>query len=335
MKNPKIHIAPFDGYKAQYVLFDSAYHFHDFIAQQEQKLQPNNARILERLNWNTDRRINQETSWYGLPAPKSTAELANHNRYIDMKLVKTLQEKIGKILVKRLLSMKDAQLEIPALQLNSKGLGVFSFAHAAMGLHRQQPTITNPPLQELLTQLRILNDTGNKVTSIRSSFLHFAHRSVVLPTVTLYIMAGSNARIQGDQLRYVGLGAAVLTQYLEARGIALQIHVLLGTFFNKTLHTAIIKVKDYGDPLDLNTLLYLSSDPRYFRYRGIKGIISLCNYFDKKIPIGMGMIKTAVGKKFIHTIQPNAVIFENSFSIDSAAKEITNILSNHIKNEDG
>ena len=86
------------------------------------------------------------------------------------------------------------------------------------------------------------------------------------PAMQLYIMAGANANVQGDQLLYVGLACAELVEFLELRGISVEVNVMIGTSFSNQVAMACVRVKRFQDKLDKNQLLLISSDPRYFRF---------------------------------------------------------------------
>jgi len=109
------------------------------------------------------------------------------------------------------------------------------------------------------------------------------------------------------------------------------LNVLLGTAHSDQISMGIIKVKRFEDRLDKNQLLLLSSDPRYFRYRGFKALIALTNYFGLTIPTSLGRISEDMGKGFVTAQQGKGFVFEQSYSLESAAKEVRTIIENYKK----
>jgi hypothetical protein len=144
-------------------------------------------------------------------------------------------------------------------------------------------------------------------------------------------MAGANANIEGDQLLYVGLACAELVEFLELRGISVEVNVLLGTSFSNQVAMACVRVKRFQDKLDKNQLLLISSDPRYFRYRGFKSLVALSNYFGLTIPSGLGSITAQMGNAFAKAVNPKGFVFEQSYAMESAVKEVTQIIENYKK----
>ncbi len=332
MSRPKKHRITFgDDYSGNYVEFASVGAFHDFVSAQESQLHSGNADVLSQQKWQANRRIEQGSLWYGTPIPTSSSDLEMHGQFLAIEKVAILKDKIRKKLASYMKLLQPQVITKPTLKPNDRGLGVFSFERAAMGLYRIQPTATHPPLEGLLTQLRIATDTGNKATSIRSTFLHFEDQTKNAPSLELYVLAGGNAHLKGDQLVWIGLASAVLTEFMQERNIAMQIHVVLGTYFENSFYGASIRIKSFTEVLDINQLLLLSSDPRYFRYRGFQALITLCDYFKVHIPQTLGANKEGIGKEFIAAINPKAILFENSYSLDSAVKEVTTIIINYSK----
>lgn len=332
MRQPKKHRVTFGNqYKGNYVQFSDVNAFHDFVKLQESKLHSRNAEVLSQQRWQAQARIRQNTTWYGMPIPTSTKDLEMHTQFLAMEKLALLKVKIKRDLHSTIKLLQSQVVAKPKLQSNDRGLGVFSFERAAMGLYRIQPTIAHPPLQGLLTQLRIATDTGNKATSIRSTFLHFENQTNSPPSLDLYVLAGGNAHLEGDELLWVGLACGVLTEFMQERHIPVQVHVLLGTYFEKEFYGASIRIKSFTQTLDVNQLLLLSSDPRYFRYRGFQALITLTDYLEAQIPKNLGQIKEGIGKQFIAAIKPKAILFENSYTLDSAVKEVTSIITNYSK----
>jgi len=134
---------------------------------------------------------------------------------------------------------------------------------------------------------------------------------------------------------YVGLACGELVEFLEQRGIPVEVNIMLGSSNNKVVNMGIITVKRFQDRLDKNQLLLMCGDPRYFRFRGFKGIIALYNLFDLNVPQGLGRLTEEMGKDFVNSLDNNAFVFEQSYSLDSAVKETIRIIEdyNHKKNE--
>ena len=142
-------------------------------------------------------------------------------------------------------------------------------------------------------------------------------------------MAGANAHVKGNDLLYVGLACAELVEFMELRGVSVEVNVMLGTSFNNQVTMGCVRVKRFQDKLDKNQLLLMSSDPRYFRFRGFKSLVAMSNYFGLTIPSGLGTISASMGTAFAKAINPKGFVFEQSYSMDSAVKEVSQIITNY------
>ncbi|WP_025663316.1 DUF7192 family protein [Aquimarina megaterium] len=328
----KIHIKKRGRRTTYYSFFDSVQVFNDFVDIQSASLNENNRGVLKRMNERITTSIRRGSTWYGSPSPKNVSELNTHRYFLGMELLRTIQPKIKDKLAEYIKLMDSQILSKPKVAYNDRGLGVFSFDRAAMGLYRLQPSASKNPVENTISQLQIELDTSNKTTAVKSVFAYFKDRKSSYPALRLYLMAGGNARVEGDALLYVGLACAELVEFMEIRGVAVEVNALLGTSFNSSVAMSVIRIKRFQDRLDKNQLLLMTSDPRYFRYRGFKSLIALSDHFGLNIPDGLGSLKENMGKDFVKEItekQDRYAVFEQSYSIDAAINEVTQIIENY------
>ncbi len=326
MNTPVKHTISLNGATAHYVTFDSVIDFHSFVDTQIERLSGDNLDVFKSMHAKAANGIYYGSSWYGIPTPKSIEDLKYHNHFLGMHLIKLIQPKIKKRLAEYVKLVEHQILPKPKLDYNDKGLGVFSFDRAAMGLFRLQPTAAKTRMQKNINQMKIELDRDNKSTSIKKVYAQIQDKISSFPSLQVYITAGANADIQGNQLLYIGLACSELVEFMELRGIAVEVNIIFETYFEKFYPIGIVRLKRYEDRLDKNQLLLLSSDPRYFRYRGFKALIALSNYFGRAIPSGLGSTKEAIGKDFIKAQGSAGIVFEQSYSIDTAVSEVTKII---------
>ena len=283
----------------------------------------------------TTENLKKGSDWYGKPTPQNTQELEEHNTFLGMSLLAEIQPKIKDKLATYLDYLNEAVLPKPKMSYNDRGLGVFSFDRAAMALFEQFPVNTSTPLQTSTSQMHIALGNKQVQTSVKSVYAYFQNKQQSYPALQLYIMAGANANVTGNNLLYVGLACAELVQFIELRGISVEVNVLLGTSFRNQVTMGCVRVKRFQDHLDKNQLLLLSSDPRYFRYRGFKALIAMSNYFGLTIPAGLGTITIAMGSAFAKAVNPKGFVFEQSYAMDAAVREISQIIINYKNQIDG
>ena len=278
-------------------------------------------------------RLNLEKveDWYGLPRPKTQKDLSHHATFLGMDLCNTIRPKIEKQLKVYLNHLSDNVMPKPRIAYNSNGLGLFSFDRAAMGLFKMHKINTSTPLKTTQSQLNIELDNKALFTNTKSVFTYFKNKQLALPSLKIYIKAGANASVGGEEMLYVGLAAAELVKFMELRGVPVEVNVLLGTYLStlKTANLAVITVKHFDAQFDSNQLLLMTSDPRYFRYRGFKALIALSNHFNITIPKGLGSATGLSGKAFLALTKTKGFVFEDSYSLEAAANEVKRIITEY------
>lgn len=312
-----------------YLEFDSVSAFNAFVDSEINQLSKHNQKQWATIIKSTAQHLQQGTDWYGLPRPEDINALETHGSFMAMPLVAEIQPKIKAQLTQYLEHLKAAVLPKPKMAYNDRGLGVFSFDRAAMALFEQYAVNTSTRLDTTLSQMQIELGHKHLQTSVKSVYAYFQDKQQSYPSLRLYLMAGANARVKGNDLLYVGLACAELVQFMELRGVSVEVNVLIGTSFNQQVIMGCIRVKRFQDHLDKNQLLLLSSDPRYFRYRGFKALIAMSNYFGLAIPSGLGTISARMGKAFVKAKDVNAFVFEQSYSMASAVKEVSQIITDY------
>jgi hypothetical protein len=263
-------------------------------------------------------------------------ELESHHTFLGMHLVNEIQPKIREHLSRYLNYLDSEVMPKPKIAYNDRGLGIFSFERAAMGLYKLARINLNTPLDKANTQLKVELGKTNLQTGVKEVYAYFRDRNGSYPSIRLYLMAGANAYVNGNEMLYVGLACNELVEFLELRGVAVEVNALLGTSFDGQVCMSVIRVKRFQDKPDKNQCLLMSSDPRYFRYRGFKALIAMSNYFDLTIPSSLGSIVPSMGNEFVQATDSIGFVFEQSYSLDAAAQEVTRIIETYntrMKNE--
>jgi hypothetical protein len=331
---PQKHSIETSDGKYNYLLFDSVFAFNTFVDSEVQQLSSANNSRWDFIKSSTESQLRDGTDWYGTPTPQDISELEEHKTFLGMKLVEKIQPKIKDKLAPFLEYLNESVLPKSKMTYNDRGLGVFSFDRAAMALFQQYPVNTSTPINTSVSQMNIELRNKQIQTSAKSVYAYFQDKEQSYPSLQLYLMAGANAHVKGNDLLYVGLACAELVQFMELRGISVEVNVMLGTSFNNQVTMGCVRVKRFQDHLDKNQLLLLSSDPRYFRYRGFKSLVAMSNYFGLTIPSGLGTISASMGTAFAKAINEKGFVFEQSYSMDSAVKEVSEIITNYKRNLD-
>jgi len=326
---PLAHNIPQENITYNYLEMDNVSAFNRFINKEGLQLNYSNAHTWENYKISADLKIQKGTDWYGKPAPTKLEDLERHSRFLGMHLLKEIQPKLEKKMQPYLQYLSNNVMPLPKVAYNDKHLGMFSFDRAALALYQHPPTKGATPLEQTTSQLKIELDKLDIASRVKRVFAYFKNKETSLPSIRIYLMAGANANVQGNEMLYVGLACAELVTFLEIRGVAVEVNVLIGTSFDEIVNVAIVRVKRFQDALDKNQLLLMSSDSRYFRYRGFKALICLSNHFGLTIPSGLGRLEHKMGQNFVNALGTNGFVFEQSYSLENAAKEVTRIIEEY------
>ncbi len=330
MNAPLFHSAPVSSHlHYQTLWFNSVTDFNLFVDRQTARLASPNRKTWEHQVLETGLELAKGTDWYGDPPPSSVTELDRHSQFSGMHLLATVQPRIQEYLKKFLAHLDEHVLPAPEIAYNDRGLGLFSFDRAAMGLFPVPRIDLNTPMKTLTSRLGIELQYRKMVTSTRKVYGWFEHKAANRQGMRLYLMAGAHAHITGSELLYAGLACAELVMFLERRLIPVEVNVLFGNVFGNHKNMAVVRVKKFDRQLDVNQLLLMSSDPRYFRFRGFKALIALADHFGQTIPGHLGRMEPAMAGHFVKTLDSSGqgVVFGQSYSLDAAVREVQRIVT--------
>lgn len=312
------HSKEIDRHTFNYVTFSSLDEMNRFVDQQESVFSYGNRSEWSEYVQRTEAKLMKGSEWYGLPAPTSVKQLENHTTYGQMELLKTTRKLIESRL-KHFLKRKGTE-EMPRRKIayNSMGLGVFSFDRAAIGLYKTR----NSQGEERIT------------TSVQDVYAYFLNKKVEQQNVRIYIVAGANGHVEGNQMMNVGLGATLLAEFLSERDFGVEISVIYGGDPLKepsTSYMCITKIKKFENSLDKNITMVLTSDPKYFRYRGFKTFHAIYNKFGTSFSASTSrLVNDGMAKKFVDSLQAKnsfAYVFNRSYTVDEVGREIERILN--------
>lgn len=300
-----------------------------------------------------NRDIARSTSWYGEGATYE-AMSAGITEYRDPALI----EKIFNQVKDKVSAQVQATIKARKIRYNPNGLGVFVFDRAAMGMYRIKEWYS-PSLQKvveakevkksgkgyvLIADSSLVNERWEEKpdgkpkirTSNKNVYAYFPPVSKEKKAVELFISCGANANTKAEDLLYSGVSAIIIAQILQTARIQTRISIVIGSSpdnFNRSVYAAVIPVKNYDENLDVNLLALLTSDPRFFRYEGLKGIISAYDHFNEAAPetLGAGINRESLRKTIEEStyakeanLAPNRFYFGWTFNEADAIKAVEN-----------
>jgi len=210
------------------------------------------------------------------------------------------------------------KLKARKLKFNSLGFGMFSFDRAAMTIYRNKefysPSLDskvdardimpteggfahksdNLPVQKRWEQKP---DGSQKIrTATKELFAWFPEVPKERHAVEFFISCDGPASLTAGEMLYGGVSAVIMAELLIKAGIKVKINVVIGSATSKEREKyvgCIIPVKNYEETLDRNIVALLSSDPRFMRYDGFKGVVAAFDNFSLMAPAGMGYAMNA------------------------------------------
>lgn len=219
-----------------------------------------------------------------------------HN-YEHLDLIEKLENNLNEAL-----NLKEPN-EVPKKRLayNDIGLGVFSFDRAAQGMYRLKelysPTHNQvvQPEEVIRSAMEIrlkrddslveerweVKESGKPKlrTTNKKVWAYFPKVKRQRAAAEIYLSCGNYSEVSAEDFLYSGLVAIVIAKKLIAASIPVKINTVIGWEVFGKYTCAVVPVKHYHEPLDVNLLALTSSDPRFWRYEGFKAcaILQLVN----------------------------------------------------------
>ncbi len=266
----------------------------------------------------------------------------------------SLIERLLSQVTDKLSAVTTDKIKAKKLKYNPNGMGMFSFDRAAIGMYRlkefyspiHSKVVDQSEVNTIKTNHYLKSDNSlvekrweqqkdgrAKIrTATKNVFAYLPPAEKQSKAVELLIYCGGEALVKDDALLYSGISAIVVAQLLEAAKIKTRINVVIGSFDKEKDRSfgSLIAVKNYDEKLDANLLALLSSDARFFRYEGFKGIVCSYDSFKAKCPPSLGSpISSSNLQKIIEsspdlleTLSPNRYYFGGTFSGEAALQSI-------------
>ena len=306
---------------------------------------------------NIQRTIESDPAWFGKGTTYAQLQ-AGITSYKDPQLIERMYNQVTASVTPLL---KD-KIKVKKVEYNAMGLGVFLFDRAAMGMYRLTElfspslnrTVDRSAVKKVKKGYELLADGSPVIerpeqkpdgspkirTTSKNIYAYFPKRDKEKRAVEIYLSCGGSAGVQAADFLYSGISAIIVGQLLEQARISTKISIVIGTSpdnFKRSVYACIVPVKNYDEGLDTNLLALLSSDPRFYRYDGFKGIYSVYDHFGKTVPgdIGYGfnkrenLVKTIEQSTYtaIAKLAPNRIYMGRIFSEGEAINDITTTMN--------
>lgn len=252
--------------------------------------------------------INDDPNWYGKDVTfDQLAKGITEYRSPELieKVFNSVNDKISTEIKDTIKSRK--------IKFNPNGLGVFCFDRAAMGMFRLKEYYSSKhnkayekdKVQKSGKEYKLISDNSKVIerweqkpdgtpkirTTNKNVYAFFPPTNKDRRAVELFIGCGGHGGVAAEEFLYSGMSAIIVAQLLERAKIQTKISIVIGTSpddFQRSFYGCIVPVKNYDETLDINLIALLSSDPRFYRFEGFKGIVSTYDHFGAKLPADFG-----------------------------------------------
>ena len=255
-----------------------------------------------------DTRLRGDTEWFGKGVTFEQLQ-AGITEYKDPGLIDRIYQQVSE----QISTQTRESLKARKVRYNPAGLGVFVFDRAAMGLYRlkefystkHQKAVQREEVNFKTSPISLEKD-GSKITErweekengkakVRTNnknvFAYYPPVQKLSNAVELFISCGGNSKVEAEAFLYSGISALIVAELLEKARIKTRISIVIGSApadIHKAFYGCMIPVKNYDEKLDRNLLALLTSDPRFFRFEGLKGIIAAYDHFGAVAPSNLG-----------------------------------------------
>ena len=218
------------------------------------------------------------------------------------------------------------------LRFNDRDLGIFSFDLASAGIHKVKEYYsellkmivdpnevetkkdgdkyryfyTGTPYHEVEQRDKLLESGLPKLrTSVKKVFIDIPKPIKALPQIDIFINVSFSASVKPDQIHWNALALIAIAEKLSSANISTRIWNITAIEGNDNICvSSLIKIKDFNEPLDINSLGIIVADSRFIRFDNYKGVIAMMDY------IGYGnLAKSSIGLpiNFMETIKQDVL----------------------------
>ncbi len=304
----------------------------------------------------TNKRIKTWPNWF--PRGTTYEQLKKGvTEFIDPAIIEKVLNQVNHNIS---INVKD-QIKAKKIRFNPNGQGVFVFDRAAMGLYRLQEyystvhkrTFDKSEVKESGNLYKLIADNSPitkrweqkedgspKVrTTSKNVYAYYPPVKKDKLSVDIFLSVGGNSNVGAEEMLYNGISAIIVSQILEQAKIPNRISFVLGSSpdaYRSTAYGVIVPAKNYDERLDANLIALISSDPRFVRYDGFKGLVAVYDHFRASVPRALGrmMDKAAMTKAIENStytkeaaLAPNRFYFGSTYNESAAIRLIEETLN--------
>lgn len=287
--------------------------------------------------------------WYG-QGTQYEKLVAGYTEFSNPDLLHKVIEQVKNILPNNLIS----QVPKPTININDR-FGLFSFDLASNSMFYVYDyfdknnvlvdanfviqkdgifidTLTN---EEVYQKIKI-DENGNPkvISTAKKCLIDFSKKNKDRKAVELFCLCTCSANEKAEDYIYNSMACIAIAKDLILKGFKVKITAVF--CYENDINTArifeLVPVKNYNETLDINSVAYVCSDARYYRYQHFKAVYYCFDQSKLQVPSGLGYpIKDlpAISKQIEKYYVPNSrekadtrLYFGTSRSLEAVSKEV-------------
>lgn len=141
---------------------------------------------------------------------------------------------------------------------------------------------------------------GKFSSTIKKTYLYKENVPKPLNAIRIFIYVGGAWTVTAEQFKWTGYTGIGITELMTALGYSVSVHAVFGVGndtisvgggkFEKGIRASAVTLKPYTETLHSQRLLYIVSDPSFFRGKEFQNIVKKSQYYNDAITTGLGHV---------------------------------------------
>lgn len=139
---------------------------------------------------------------------------------------------------------------------------------------------------------------GKFSSTIKKTYLYKENIPKPLNAIRIFIYVGGNCFVTAEEFKWTGYTGIGITELMTALGYSVSVHAVFGVGnstinvgngqFDSGVRASAVTLKPFTETIHSQRLLYIVSDPSFFRGKEFQNIVKKSQYYGDAITTGLG-----------------------------------------------
>lgn len=139
---------------------------------------------------------------------------------------------------------------------------------------------------------------GKFSSTIKKTYLYKENIPKPLNAIRIFIYVGGNCFVTAEEFKWTGYTGIGITELMTALGYSVSVHAVFGVGnstinvgdgrFDVGVRSSAVTLKPFTETMHSQRLLYIVSDPSFFRGKEFQNIVKKSQYYNDAITTGLG-----------------------------------------------